>query len=172
MCKVGESGLNLLQESMTAPGTLKILCELSKTHPKLFEQLTMDEITPHTYTKAKVSKPKIAQSLKQKAKAEVAPVDDNDNDEPAFSPDFDDSCDIPLEALVEHIITKEPVEGLELCDNGSLQHSINETPDNAEENTALGQFTAKLVTQSWSGHILWSSVWYQKDWIYTADSDQ
>lgn len=37
------------------------------------------------------------------------------------------------------------------------------------------QFTtlavAKPVAQSWSRRILRPSIWYQKDWIYTADSD-
>lgn len=160
---------------MTSPETLKRLRELSRTHPKLFEQLTVDEITPHTYTKARASKPKKDRVSQRKVKAEVE-VESNDqhddDDEPAFSPEFDDSCDIPLDALVEHIITEELIEGLKVGDDGSLQRSVDEVPDDAElESTALDEWAAKPVAHSRSGRALRPSVWYQKDWIYTADDD-
>ncbi|KAE9392903.1 hypothetical protein BT96DRAFT_944305 [Gymnopus androsaceus JB14] len=59
-----------------------------------------------------------------------------------------------------------------------MQHNINEVPEDAElelppesANIAVDEWAAKPVAHSQSGCVLQPSVWYQKDWVYTVDSN-
>ncbi|KAJ3980044.1 hypothetical protein F5890DRAFT_1543780, partial [Lentinula detonsa] len=143
----------------------------------LYEKLTCDDTALDPVTK---HRKKMTSSSKAKQKAEEE--EEEETEEPMFTAtgDFDDSCDVPIEALVEHVISegKESLEGVLELEDGSLARVADvEDPDaeipavQDEEPAEEKQLEGPKELGQGKRQRIASSKLNSKDWEYTRDED-
>ncbi|KAE9402388.1 hypothetical protein BT96DRAFT_937193 [Gymnopus androsaceus JB14] len=116
---------NLSQESLTKASTICALSMLKTTHPSLHQKLVLNDTAPDPVTKhhKKVPAPLKITTTKDDSTQEA----EDETVELTFmdTGNFDDSCDIPLGAVIEHVL----LEGKETIAGVVEQEDEAEDPD-------------------------------------------
>lgn len=165
MCRVGDSEeerqLNLSQGSLTSTETIRKLSTLKTTHPELFKKLTNDDTEPDPITKQRLGS-------KQKAtKSTLSAKPDNNEEQEEIKPlfphaEYDDSCDVPIEAVAQHIINDgQEIDGVHVNEDGSLERAADVEDPEREVSEDLGRGKRRKR----------ASMWYGKDWKFTRDDE-
>jgi hypothetical protein len=121
--------MNLSHESLTSEATLRKLTDLQQTHPTLYEKLVTNDTAPDSSSGSRKKKQPASKkaSVEKKGKSgqKEKSIPDNGGDgeeiESPFAdkPELEDSVDVPLEILIEHVTSegKEHIEGLFVEEN-------------------------------------------------------
>lgn len=88
--------------------------------------------------------------------------------------DFDDSCDVPIGAVIEHVMSegKEPVEGIVELEDGGLTR-LAEAEDRNIEAPEVAKVEEEKEVELGRGKRAHTSTkrLHEKDWLYTYDED-
>jgi hypothetical protein len=165
--------MNLSHESLTSKATLRKLTDLQQTHPTLYEKLVTNDTAPDSSSGSRKKKQPASKKASVEKKGKSIPDNGGDGEEIespfADKPELEDSVDVPLEILIEHITSegKEHIEGLFVEENGSCWRAADgvEDPDfdpDKEETHEEERGRGKRKKRP--------NVWYD-GWIYTNDGD-
>lgn len=167
---------------MTSPQTLRALQRLKTTHPAPHQKLSNDDTEPDPVTKQRGQKPNVSGGSKKSAKAVAVPERELEElEEPEFTctGDFDDSCDVPLEIMIEYVVAegKEVLDGLAVNEQGGLER----TGDAENSDITVGEDGLADVPEAGSSaqaeelgrgkRIRSRPAWQNKDWVFTRDTD-
>ncbi|THU86688.1 hypothetical protein K435DRAFT_804908 [Dendrothele bispora CBS 962.96] len=169
LCRVKE--YNLSQESLTKPSTLQALSILKTSHLELRAKLTNDDTAPDSVTKKQTSRAKAKNST---SKAEVEEEDIDEEEEMAFTDDigtYNDSCDVPVEDVIEHIITEgaEEIDGLVAGEDGSLMRLAEVEDPDAEVPDVCTLENPQPEELGRGKQLKKPSKLWEKDWVYNED---
>ncbi|KAJ3992785.1 hypothetical protein F5050DRAFT_1715021 [Lentinula boryana] len=159
-----------------SPG-IPIMSVLKITHPNLYAKLINEDTSPDPITKHKSkTKPKrIQTTLVEHKNTLPEPI----LEEPVFTDTgyFNDSCNIPVDAIVEHIINEgnEEITGLVEQEDGTLER-IAEIEDPEVDPATIEAVTVEKAQETSEELDLGrgkqtriSTKLYSKDWVYTED---
>lgn len=147
---------------------------LKKTHPSLYQKLECDDTAPDPITKHRKKAhvpPKASSAPKDSESAEKI----KEAVEPPFTDTgyFDDSCDVPLGAVIEHVISegKDAVAGVVEQEDGTLARLAQaEDPDAEVPEVVEGDEKKEELRRGKRVRTLTSRL-QSKDWEWTHDMD-